>query len=268
MSPNLYANSAALYDIGNDRTMVSADLRFYLETIRPDDSVLEVGCGTGRVAIPLAERGNAVAGIDLSETMLAQFRSKLAERPLASRRVKLHHMDMRDFNLEQTFGWIIFPFRVFQALTTNEERRRCLSSVRRHMDDNSRAVLTLFNPMTSILEGWGRKNILDFERTDERTGRTIRRYQDQLWHDQERQIIAVNMRHEVYDGARLVESLIDALELGYLYPEQCIPLFAASGLAVVDAFGAYDRRPLRPDERKEQIYVLKVVEAKGRRHED
>ena len=49
MSPNLYANTAALYDSGNDRGLVAADLEFYMSMIPADANVLEVGCGTGRV---------------------------------------------------------------------------------------------------------------------------------------------------------------------------------------------------------------------------
>jgi SAM-dependent methyltransferase len=260
MTPNIYENSAALYDMGNDRAYIAADIQFYLTTIAPDDSVLEVGCGTGRVTIPLAERGNTITGIDLSQTMLAEFQSKLAKNTSASRRVTLRQMDMRGFDLGQTFDWIIFPFRVFQALTSDEERLLCLASMQHHMHEESRAVLTLFNPMKAILDSWGRKNILDFERTDERTGRSIRRYQDQLWHDQKRQIIATNLRHEVYENGLLVETLVDTLELGYLYSDQCAPLFTASGLTLVNAFGSYDRQPLRADEQKEQIYILRKGE--------
>ena len=49
MSPNLYANTAALYDSGNDRALVAVDLEFYMSMIPADANVLEVGCGTGRV---------------------------------------------------------------------------------------------------------------------------------------------------------------------------------------------------------------------------
>ena len=117
MAPNLYENSASLYDFGNDRSQVAADIQFYLTTILTNDSVLEVGCGTGRVALALAERGNAVTGIDLSEPMLDAFKAKLSANPSIARSITLHAMDMRTFDLSRIFDWIIFPFRAFQALT-------------------------------------------------------------------------------------------------------------------------------------------------------
>ena len=85
----------------------------------------------------------------------------------------------------------------------------------------------------------------------------MERYLDQDWHDGARQIIAATTRYEVYERDELLESLVDTLELGYLYPAQCDELFAACGLVVVDAFGDYDRLPLRADEQREQIYVLR-----------
>jgi SAM-dependent methyltransferase len=254
---NLYEETAWLYDLGNERAATAADVQFYRALIAPTESVLDVGCGTGRVALSLAERGNQVVGIDLSPAMLGEFRSKIADRPSVAGRLSLCEMDMRDFDLGRTFDWVIFPFRVFQALTSDGDRRRCLACVRRHLDEGSRAVVTLFDPMRSILDGWGRQNVLDFEGTDEATGRTVRRFQDQLWHDGQRQIIAARTRYEVYDEEVLLESLVDELELGYLYPDQCRLLFDACGLSVVEAYGDYDRRPLLADEQREQIYVFR-----------
>jgi hypothetical protein len=69
----------------------------------------------------------------------------------------------------------------------------------------------------------------------------------------------VNMRYEVYENGALAQSVDDSLELGYLFPEQCLSLFSAAGLSLVQAFGDYDKRPLVPEEKKEQIYVLGKV---------
>ncbi|HTB22341.1 MAG TPA: class I SAM-dependent methyltransferase [bacterium] len=257
MNPNHYETSAAFYDEGNDRPDLASDLEFYLSLIPASASVLEVGCGTGRIALPLALRGNSVTGIDLSQPMLDVFSGKLAKQPERARKVVLRRMDMKSFDLGRTFDWILFPFRVFQALGTLEERLQCLEAVRGHMSAKSRLVLTLFNPRWEALGNWGRKNLLDFERTDKKTGRTMRRYQDQLWHDPERQLIAVNLRYEVHVNGELTQTAEDSLELGYLFPEQCLGLFTSAGLGLEQAYGDYDRRPLVPEEKKEQIYVLK-----------
>ena len=259
MTPNLYTNTAKLYDTGNDRTQIAGDLEFYMSMISADASVLEVGCGTGRMAIALAERGNFVTGIDLSQEMLDVFQNKLKDHTGCSDRIDLHRMDMRHLNLCQTFDWIIFPFRVFQALTSHEDRLACLSAVSQHMTKTSRLILTLFNPKKSILYTWGKKDILDFEQVEEVSGRKIRRYQDQMWHDADKQIIAARLRYEIYNNGSSVERLNDDLELGYLYPDQCNSLFAECKLVVMDSYGHYDRRALSKDEQMEQIYILKKL---------
>ena len=259
--PNLYENTAKLYDIGNDRAQIALDIGFYNSIIPQNATVLEVGCGTGRVSLSLAQRGNSVTGIDLSQPMLDVFEDKLKLAKVPE--IPLHRMDMRHFDLGRTYDWIIFPFRVFQALTTDEDRQRCLEAVRRHMSADSRAILTLFNPLKHILNNWGKKNILDLEGVDVATGWTVRRFQDQLWHDEKNQIIAATMRYEVYEQGALVQEAVEEFELGYLYPDQCLRLFACSGMAVVNAFGFYDQRPIRADEQIEQIYVLRRAESVG-----
>jgi len=253
MDLNQYENTASLYDYGNDRP---DDLEFYSSLIPASASVLEVGCGTGRVSLFLAQRGNRVVGIDLSQTMLDVFSLKLGRSTECAKRVSFHRMDMRAFDLGQSFDWILFPFRVFQALRSTEERLQCLKSVLKHMSAESRLILTLFNPRQDALKNWGKKGVLDFEWADENSGRRVRRYHDQLWHDPERQIIALNYRFEVFEKGSPPKTACDPLELGYLYPDQCLQLFSSAGLGVVEAFGHYDRRVLVPEEKMEQIYVL------------
>ena len=256
MTANLYNNTAAFYDTDNDRAQITDDLEFYKSLIPADATLLEVGCGTGRVAIAMAERGNSVTGVDLSQEMLDVFQSKLKESYECANRISLHRMDMRHLNLNRTYDWIIFPFRVFQALTSHVDRLACLSSVSQHMTESSRLILTMFNPNKSILDGWGKKGILDFEQLDKATGRRVTRYQDQLWHDAEKQVIAARLRYEVCVNGSSVEKLSDDLELGYLYPNQCESLFEESELVTVDSYGHYDRRALTEDDRAEQIYIL------------
>jgi ubiquinone/menaquinone biosynthesis C-methylase UbiE len=73
MRANLYQQTAQFYDLVNSRGYVEADIPFYKKIIQPQSRILEVGCGTGRVAIELAKHGCDVTGIDLSEWMLDEF---------------------------------------------------------------------------------------------------------------------------------------------------------------------------------------------------
>ena len=94
------------------------DVAFYRDAAREfGDPVLELGCGTGRITMALAERGKRITGLDLSERMLERAVKKRAElRVEARERVHLVQGDMTRFELGEKFRLIIIPFRPFQHL--------------------------------------------------------------------------------------------------------------------------------------------------------
>lgn len=101
--------------------------------------VLELACGTGRVAIPLAEEGARVVGLGKSTAMLDVARKK-SEGVANLRWVE---GDMRSFGLGQTFGLILIPGHSFQNILTAEDQRSCLISIRRHLIPGGTLVVHL-----------------------------------------------------------------------------------------------------------------------------
>lgn len=104
--------SAAYYDrITALDPSVRGDVDFYARLAPPGGSVLELGAGTGRVTLALAERGMSVLGIDLAAPMLQQAVAKLAKAPAAVvRRVRLQLGDMTSLALDDRFDAVICPF--------------------------------------------------------------------------------------------------------------------------------------------------------------
>lgn len=258
MQPNVYLYSAKYYDFLNESHEIEGDIDFYKDLIPSDANVLDVGCGTGRVSIILAKRGNDVTGIDLSESMLVEFENKIAQNPDIADKIRLHLSNMADFHLGQTFDWIIFPWFSFLSLKSDEDRKKCLSCVKEHINDKSRAILTLFNPDKSILDNWEeKKNTLGLEKIDENSGRKIRRYDEHDFHDGDNQVISVRYRWEVFENDVLVDTVHDRIEIGYMYPDQCKRLFEEAGFEIEAAYSDYQKRPFIEDEKKKQIYVIK-----------
>jgi ubiquinone/menaquinone biosynthesis C-methylase UbiE len=96
------------------------DVPFYLARLPSSEAqVLELGCGTGRVTVPLARHCAFICGIDHSEAMLRICRDKLSAAAIHNAEVVLG--DMSDFHLDRTFDFIIAPYRVMQNLGTNEQ---------------------------------------------------------------------------------------------------------------------------------------------------
>ena len=116
-----YDAFADIYDLEYGTTTV--DLDFYVEHAQAAQSpVLELACGTGRLALRVAEAGIPIVGIDSSERMLAVAREKAARleesgaAPVESLPVEWVQADMRDFDLGRRFGLAMIPARSFLHL--------------------------------------------------------------------------------------------------------------------------------------------------------
>src|SRR6185295_16499894 len=93
---------AAYYDWENAQTVGRRDIAFWQRMAAPvDGAILELGCGTGRVALPLARRGARVVGIDRSASMLARANARLKRTRLRSR-LRLIRGDIRHLPFPDT----------------------------------------------------------------------------------------------------------------------------------------------------------------------
>jgi SAM-dependent methyltransferase len=111
--------AARFYDSNPD---MPNDIPFYQARIpAPAASILELGCGTGRVTLALAPHCSYIHGLDLSPAMLSICREKLAKADLPSGRVRVEEGDITDFDLARSFDLIIAPFRVLQNLETDAQ---------------------------------------------------------------------------------------------------------------------------------------------------
>jgi len=97
----------------------------------PIRTILDLGCGTGGHALPLAKRGYLVTGIDLSGHMLERARQKAAEAGL---NIQFYQGDIRNIELRRTFGAVIAMFAVISYQTTNEDLAAAFRTARRHLE--------------------------------------------------------------------------------------------------------------------------------------
>ena len=134
---------------------IAGDVAFYERVAREAGGpVLELACGTGRIALPLAGAGLHVTGVDRSEAMLTIARRKLAGlSDSVQERLTLVNQDMSALNLGRRFGFVFVPFRSFQALLTIDLQRKSLEAIRRHLEPTGRLALHLFDPRLDLLIG-------------------------------------------------------------------------------------------------------------------
>ncbi len=229
------------------------DVAFYVaEAKAARGAVLELGCGTGRILLPIARAGGTVVGLDSSRHMLARCRHKLAAEPAAvQRRVTLHEGDIHDVDLgvSATYALIIAPFRVVQHLTTVDDQLGVLAAVARHLAPQGRFVFDVFNPRFDMLvsaDGVEREDTPEQRLPDGRTFRRAYRVAKVRWVDQ------VSEAELIYyvDGTRFVQ----AFEMRWYVRAELEHLLARAGFRVRAMYGDFTRGPL-VDGAPEQIVV-------------
>ena len=103
MDPNAYyagGLGVEMYDLFTGGGLLAGDVEFYLHCARRfGGPILELGTGTGRILMPLAEAGHEIVGLDFSPAMLAIAAAKLGARPELADRVRLVEGDMTGFDL-------------------------------------------------------------------------------------------------------------------------------------------------------------------------
>src|SRR6266536_296324 len=124
-------------------TGLEGDVDFFLnEAQKSRGRVLELGCGSGRITVPMARMGMRITGLDVSAAMLEQARLQLPSLdPTVRRRIRLLRADMRNFQSSQSFSFVFAPYRSFMHLLTPQDQVQALLNVHGHMTRRGRLVL-------------------------------------------------------------------------------------------------------------------------------
>ncbi len=121
----------------------SADLALWEEmAIEGDGPVLDLGCGTGRVALHLARRGHQVVGVDLEPELIASLLERGRGLPLEG-----IVADARDFDLEEDFSLALAPMQVLQLLPDSADRVACLRRVSARLRPGGRFAAAILERM-------------------------------------------------------------------------------------------------------------------------
>lgn len=256
-----YDSSSEFYDhctVYRDR----ADVGFYLDLVSGSGGrVLELGCGTGRILLPLVRAGNRVTGLDSSPCMLDVCREKLEkEPPSVSSMAEIMLGDMRDFSLEDTYPLVIVPFRAFQHLLTAEDQIECLDCIRRHLDPGGTLVLDLFNPDIQYIIDEGRRSEFGGEEPFLMPdGRKVTRRFRNPSVDLAGQVMDCEIiyRIEMPDGS--LDEAVHGFRLRYLFRYEAQHLLARCGFEVSRVLGDFHGEPFGSEWPGELILVARRV---------
>jgi ubiquinone/menaquinone biosynthesis C-methylase UbiE len=246
------------YDSMHDgRSVIDGDVAFYLALARrAGGKVLEVGIGSGRVGVSLAQAGIEVTGLDLSSDMLAIAAQRAASLG-CSGRVTLAQGDMRDFALgDAAFGLIYVPFRAFQILLTPSDQRAALAMFRRHLRPGGLLVLHLFDPnLRFLLQGGPLERM---EGIDARTGRRVEAVMLSADFDYLAQVRQDQWRYQALDlDGTVAEEEVLTLHLRWIWRSELHHLLELCGFTLDADYSDFHGAP--PVYGKEQVVVARVT---------
>jgi SAM-dependent methyltransferase len=229
-----------------------ADAAFYRVLARQTGGpVLEVGCGTGRVLLPIARDGLACVGLDASPMMLDVLRA--SDPPPTLRLVTA---SMQDFDLgPERFRLIFSAFRPLQHLYTVEDQLACLACVRRHLAPDGLFAFDVFQPDLARLACAEEPEYEEsrFSEGDDEIVRLTSVRRDLATQTQE-----ITMRFERRRGGEVLGDEVERFRMRWYHRYEVEHLLARAGFAIVALYGDFDRRPFDRDAR-EMIFIARVA---------
>lgn len=240
-----------IYDIVRPGSF-EGDVEWYRKkAVASGGPVLELGAGTGRITLPIAEDGVRITALDVDAGMLGKLREKLAALPDEARsRVSVHQADMRHFALGETFALVIIPFRAFLHNVTVDDQLASLKRAHDHLKPSGELAFNVFHPSLEYMSahaGW-QAGTWRWSGTSDLPDGGFVTFTDASRYDTVQQRVRSMIRAEEFaaDG-NLVRTHMMRLELAYLYPADIRQLLERSGFDLICLSGDFTGRPFERD---------------------
>ncbi len=219
------------------------DLAFFKEiALKHGKKALELGVGTGRVAIELAKAKITVLGIDNSRFMLDVAKEKVKkESPSLKKRIELKLGDMRTFKTNRSFPFVYIASSTFEHCKTKEDQRKCLSNVYRSLQSGGVFTFDISQSHKKLESSWwidqaqlGNQEIVRtiFSKTDLETN-----------------IVSVELFFDVYERGKLKERYYEHGEARLSTKEEIEAMLIDIGFMIEEIFGDFSKSAYSPQSR-------------------
>lgn len=276
-SADLGATLARYYDL--DLLDDPGDLALYEALARRSEGpILELGAGSGRLAVPLAAQGHAVTAVDIDPAMIARARDawqrttaahvdRSGEGPSASDgglpgastgSLELIEADMLDLDLAQRFGLVILALNTLLLLGDRSSQEAALASMARHLTPHGAGVVDVWLPGSGDLALYDGRLLLEWQRHDPETGEQVAKCASAL-HDTATATVALTQLFDAWppEGGRLRRtSRTDTLRL--VGADELVAMAAAAGLRVEQLAGDHQMGDFGPGAER-TVLVARLV---------
>ena len=277
-SPKLYPPDLyKMVHVGNE-----GDVNFYVNACGDAETILELGCGFGRLLAPLVRAGHTVTGVDLHPGLLAEaakatknFTTAKAKTPP----VELIEADMCTLQLDKKFDRVLLAYNALFCLETDEQVRACFQTVARHLNEDGLFIFDVY-PTISLfedLEEVGDESVeedAELYITLDDPDHTIEIYESSVWTPSAQRYEATF--HYVFTDkpadSELADESDEDLELDgfvethsilhhYLNLDQIRDLLVESGLRIALISGDFDGTPYDDEESENLIIVATLAKS-------
>lgn len=237
--------SALLYDSHPFR--VPGEEEFFIEEAQNQGSpVLELGCGTGRLLIPVAKAGHEIYGLDLAEDMLNIARGKIENLDRATRkRIHLLEGDMRDFKNNKRFKLITIPFRTFLHILTVEDQKKTLHNILKHLTDDGKLIIDIFDPKIELINsnlGYQSSRLKQMtELVHPISGNQVFVWYSTTYNLEEQLINEIWIYEEIEDDGNVIRRQYVPLKVRFVYRFEMQHLLELCGFRIDALYGNYNR---------------------------
>ncbi|MCC8153779.1 MAG: class I SAM-dependent methyltransferase [Tannerellaceae bacterium] len=228
------------------------DLPFYLRWLKEkkDGNILELCCGTGRLAIPLAREGYTITGVDNSTSMLKQAADKANELNIP---ILFIESDMRYLDLPEMYDVIFIPFNSIHHLYTNRDLFDVLIRVKKHLKKDGYFIFDCFNPnIHYIVEAEKEEQVVAEYST--RDGREVVVKQTMMY-ENTTQINRIKWHYYINGEFDSTQNL----DMRMFFPQELDAYVSMCGFEVIHKFGGFKEETFENRSDK-QIFVCKQID--------
>jgi ubiquinone/menaquinone biosynthesis C-methylase UbiE len=210
--------------------------------------LIDLACGTGRITIPLAERGFDLIGIDLNKGMIERAKKKSTSKGL---NIQWYLQDCTQFELAVNSNFIYMTGNSFQHFLTNESQDQLLQSVYSHLNEQG---VFIFGTRFPLLHELGNESVHERFYIDE-YNRKVKEVSNEEY-DSIKQILKCLSKRTIYleNGDQVLEE--DSISLRYVYPQEMDRLLIQNGFDIIEVYGSWGKDSVQGSS-TEMIYVCK-----------
>lgn len=237
---------ARLYDL--DLVEDPGDLDLYLAlAARTGGPILELAVGTGRLAVPLAQRGYDVTGVDLEPAMLARARARARARAGATADMHLIEGDARTLRLPDagSFRLAILALNSLFLMGGRADQQAVVETMAAHLAPGGLAVIDVWLPDADDLARYDGRIMLEYPRRDPATGRHVVKIGSAI-HDAATATVRLTTIYEEGDPGQPASRWIRRDLMRLVGADELRSFALAAGLIVESIAGGYDLEPFGP----------------------